>query len=103
MKNIKTKSFAFLFLLSMGSAQAEPITCAWKNSKVVNVVFEKAENPNYIFLNLIVNDKGISGDFDIDYGRNNIKYNQVALIDIDTMVHWNCPNIFELISALIPK
>ena len=27
---------------------------------------------------------------------NNIKYNQVALIDIDTMVHWNCPNIFEL-------
>ena len=44
MKNIKTKSFAFLFLLSMGSAQAEPITCAWKNSKVGNVVFEKAEN-----------------------------------------------------------
>ena len=45
MKNIKTKSFAFLFLLSIGSAQAEPITCAWKNSKVGNVVFEKAENP----------------------------------------------------------
>ena len=27
---------------------------------------------------------------------NNIEYNQVALIDIDTMVHWNTPNIFEL-------
>ena len=44
MKNIKTKSFAFLFLLSIGSAQAEPITCAWKNSKVGNVVYEEAEN-----------------------------------------------------------
>ena len=27
---------------------------------------------------------------------NNIEYNQVALIDIDTMVHWNCPDIFKL-------
>ncbi len=36
---------------------------------------ERAENPNYIFLNLEVNDKGISGDFDIDYGENSIKYN----------------------------
>lgn len=26
----------------------------------------------------------------------NIEYDKVALIDIDTMVHWNCPNIFEL-------
>ena len=27
---------------------------------------------------------------------NDINYNRVALIDIDTMVHWLCPNIFEL-------
>ncbi len=27
---------------------------------------------------------------------NNIEYNQVALIDIDTMVRWDTPNIFEL-------
>ena len=46
-----------------------------KSDIVELVSVEKAENPNYIFLNLIVNDKGISGDFDIDYGRNTIKYN----------------------------
>lgn len=28
--------------------------------------------------------------------KNNIEYNQVALIDIDTMVRWDTPNIFEL-------
>ena len=27
---------------------------------------------------------------------NNIEYDQIALIDIDTMVHWETPNIFEL-------
>ena len=27
---------------------------------------------------------------------NNIEYDQVALVDIDTMVHWDCPNFFEL-------
>jgi len=27
---------------------------------------------------------------------NGIEYNQVALIDIDTMVRWDCPDIFEL-------
>lgn len=27
---------------------------------------------------------------------NGIEYNQVALIDIDTMVRWDCPNIFEV-------
>ena len=27
---------------------------------------------------------------------NNIEYNQIALIDIDTMVRWDTPNIFEL-------
>lgn len=26
---------------------------------------------------------------------NNIEYDQVALVDIDTMVHWDCPNFFE--------
>ena len=45
-----------------------------KSDIVELVSVEKAENPNYIFLNLEVNDKGISGDFDIDYGENSIKY-----------------------------
>jgi hypothetical protein len=27
--------------------------------------------------------------------HNNIEYNQVAMIDIDTIVHWNCPDIFK--------
>jgi len=27
---------------------------------------------------------------------NNIDYDQVALVDIDTMIHWDCPNFFEL-------
>ena len=45
-------------------------------SDIVDLVsVEKAENPNYIFLNLEVNDKGRSGGFDIDYGGNSIKYN----------------------------
>ncbi len=46
-----------------------------KSDIVELVSVEKAENPNYIFLNIEVNDKGISGDFDIDYGGNSIKYN----------------------------
>ena len=46
-----------------------------KSNIVELVSVEKAENPNYIFLNLEVNDKGRSGDFDIDYGGNSIKYN----------------------------
>jgi glycosidase len=46
-----------------------------KSDIVELVSVEKAENPNYIFLNLEVNDKGISGDFYIDYGENSIKYN----------------------------
>jgi len=28
--------------------------------------------------------------------HNNIEYDRVAMIDIDTIVHWNCPNIFEV-------
>ena len=30
----------------------------------------------------------------------NIKYNKVALIDIDTMVHWDTPDIFEITKNL---
>jgi hypothetical protein len=26
---------------------------------------------------------------------NDIEYDQVALVDVDTMVHWNCPNFFN--------
>lgn len=46
-----------------------------KSDIVELISVEKAENPNYIFLNIEVNDKGISGDFDIDYGGKSIKYN----------------------------
>ena len=28
--------------------------------------------------------------------QNNIEYDKVALIDIDTMIRWDCPNIFDL-------
>mgnify|MGYP003122545075 FL=1 len=27
---------------------------------------------------------------------NEIEYDQVALVDIDTMIHWDCPNFFDL-------
>lgn len=27
--------------------------------------------------------------------QNNIEYDQVALVDVDTMIHWNAPNFFE--------
>lgn len=27
--------------------------------------------------------------------QNNIEFNQVALVDVDTMIHWNAPNIFN--------
>jgi len=46
-----------------------------KSDIVELVSVEKAENPNYIFLNIEVNDKGISGGFDIYYGENSFKYN----------------------------
>ena len=32
--------------------------------------------------------------FDI-LDANQIEYDQVALVDIDTMIHWECPNFFE--------
>ena len=57
-----------------------------KSNIVELVSVEKAENPNYIFLNLEVNDKGISGDFDIDYGGNSIKYN-IHKKELDSDMH----------------
>ena len=56
-------------------------------SEIVELIsVEKAENPNYIFLNLEVNDKGRSGDFDIDYGGNSIKYN-IHKKELDSDMH----------------
>jgi len=57
-----------------------------KSNIVELVSVEKAENPNYIFLNLVVNDKGISGDFHIDYGGNSIKYN-IHKKELDSDMH----------------
>jgi glycosidase len=57
-----------------------------KSNIVELVSVEKAENPNYIFLNLEVNDKGRSGDFDIDYGGNSIKYN-IHKKELDSDMH----------------
>lgn len=57
-----------------------------KSDIVELVSVEKAENPNYIFLNIEVNDKGISGDFDIDYGGNSIKYN-IHKKELDSEMH----------------
>ena len=56
-------------------------------SEIVELIsVEKAENPNYIFLNLEVNDKGRSGDFEIDYGGNSIKYN-IHKKELDSDMH----------------
>ena len=57
-----------------------------KSNIVELVSVEKADNPNYIFLNLEVNDKGRSGDFDIDYGGNSIKYN-IHKKELDSDMH----------------
>ena len=57
-----------------------------KSNIVELVSVEKAENPNYVFLNIEVNDKGISGDFDIDYGGNSIKYN-IHKKELDSEMH----------------
>jgi glycosidase len=57
-----------------------------KSNIVELVSVEKAENPNYIFLNLEVNDKGRSGDFEIDYGGNSIKYN-IHKKELDSDMH----------------
>ena len=57
-----------------------------KSDIVELVSVEKAENPNYIFLNIEVNDKGISGDFDIDFGGNSIKYN-IHKKELDSNMH----------------
>lgn len=57
-----------------------------KSDIVELVSVEKAENPNYIFLNIEVNDKGINGDFDIDFGGNSIKYN-IHKKELDSNMH----------------
>lgn len=70
-----------------------------KSNIVELVSVEKAENPNYIFLNLEVNDKGRSGDFDIDYGGNSIKYN-IHKKELDSDMHkgFNTSDVLCLIT-----
>ena len=69
-------------------------------SEIVKLIsVEKAENPNYIFLNLEVNDKGRSGDFDIDYGGNSIKYNiHKKELDSDMHIGFNTSDVLCLIT-----
>ena len=69
-------------------------------SEIVELIsVEKAENPNYIFLNLEVNDKGRSGDFDIDYGGNSIKYNiHKKELDSDMHIGFNTSDVLCLIT-----
>ena len=70
-----------------------------KSNIVELVSVEKAENPNYIFLNLEVNDKGRSGDFDIDYGGNSIKYNiHKKELDSDIHIGFNTSDVLCLIT-----
>ena len=70
-----------------------------KSNIVELVSVEKAENPNYIFLNLVVNDKGRSGDFDIDYGGNSIKYNiHKKELDSDMHIGFNTSDVLCLIT-----
>ena len=70
-----------------------------KSNIVELVSVEKAENPNYIFLNLEVNDKGRSGDFDIDYGGNSIKYNiHKKELDSDMHIGFNSSDVLCLIT-----
>ena len=70
-----------------------------KSNIVELISVEKAENPNYIFLNLEVNDKGRSGDFDIDYGGNSIKYNiHKKELDSDMHIGFNSSDVLCLIT-----
>lgn len=70
-----------------------------KSNIVELVSVEKAENPNYIFLNLEVNDKGRSGDFDIDYGGNSIKYNiHKKELNSDMHIGFNTSDVLCLIT-----
>lgn len=70
-----------------------------KSNIVELVSVEKAENPNYIFLNLEVNDKGRSGDFEIDYGGNSIKYNiHKKELDSDRHIGFNTSDVLCLIT-----
>ena len=70
-----------------------------KSDIVKLVSVEKAENPNYIFLNLEVNDKGKSGDFDINYGDNSFKYNiNKKELDSDNHLGFNTSDVICLIT-----
>ena len=70
-----------------------------KSNIVELVSVEKADNPNYIFLNLEVNDKGRSGDFEIDYGGNSIKYNiHKKELDSDRHIGFNTSDVLCLIT-----
>ena len=70
-----------------------------KSNIVELVSIEKAENPNYIFLNLEVNDKGRSGDFNIDYGGNSIKYNiHKKELNSDMHIGFNTSDVLCLIT-----
>ena len=70
------------------------------NSEIVELVsVEKAQNPNYIFLNLEVNDKGKSGDFDIKYGDNSFKYNiNKKELDSNNHLGFNTSDVLCLIT-----
>ena len=70
-----------------------------KSNIVELVSVEKADNPNYIFLNLEVNDKGRSGDFEIDYGGNSIKYNiHKKELDSERHIGFNTSDVLCLIT-----
>lgn len=70
-----------------------------KSNIVELVSVEKADNPNYIFLNLEVNDKGRTGDFEIDYGGNSIKYNiHKKELDSDRHIGFNTSDVLCLIT-----
>ncbi len=70
-----------------------------KSDIVKLVSVEKAENPNYIFLNLEVNDKGKSGDFDINFGDNSFKYNiNKKELDSDNHLGFNTSDVICLIT-----
>lgn len=70
-----------------------------KSNIVELVSVEKADNPNYIFLNLEVNDKGRTGDFEIDYGGNSIKYNiHKKELDSERHIGFNTSDVLCLIT-----
>ena len=50
------------------------------------VSFQKAENDNYLFINLKVNENGNYGDFKINLGNNKIKYS-ILKKNLDSQTH----------------